>query len=52
MSKTGRILVIIIAIVIQAVLGILYGFSGVCVPAWGCFVTWCVCASIIYRFAG
>lgn len=49
MSKMGRMLIVIIAIMIQIALGILYGFSGISVPAWGCFLIWCICAAIIYK---
>ena len=52
MSKTGRMFVVIIAVMVQVVLGLLYGFSGVTIPAWGCFITWCGCAAIICRVAG
>ena len=52
MSKMGRMFVVIIAVMVQVVLGLLYGFSGMTIPAWGCFVTWCVCAAVIYRFVG
>ena len=52
MSKMGRMLVVLMAVMVQVVLGLLYGFSGVSVPAWGCFVVWCICAAIICRFSG
>lgn len=52
MSKMGRMLVVVMAVMIQVVLGLLYGFSGVSVPAWGCFMVWCICAAIICRFSG
>lgn len=52
MNKMGRKLMVVMAVMIQVVLGLLYGFSGVSVPAWGCFMVWCVCAAIIYRFVG
>ena len=52
MSKKGRMLVVMIAVMIQVVLGALYGFSGVSVPAWCCFGVWCACAAVFYRFVG
>lgn len=52
MNKMGRMLVVIVAIMVQIILGLLYGFSGVSVSAGGCFVIWCVCAAIIYRLVG
>lgn len=52
MNKMGRMLVVIVAIMVQVILGLLYGFSGVSVSAGGCFVIWCVCAAIIYRLVG
>ena len=52
MSKKGRMLVVMIAIMIQVVLGALYGFSGISVPAWCCFGVWCACAAVICRFVG
>ena len=52
MSKMLRMFVVIIAVMVQVILGLLYGFSGVSVPAWGGFLTWCFCALIIYRFIG
>lgn len=48
MSKR-KMLVVIIAVMIQMILGALYGFSSVSVPEWGCFVIWCACAAVIYR---
>ena len=52
MSKKGRMFVITIAVMIQVILGALYGFSGISVSAGGCFFIWCVCAAVIYRFVG
>lgn len=52
MNKIGRMLVVVFALMIQVIISILYGFSGISVPAWGCFLTWCVCAVIVYRFVG
>ena len=52
MSKKGRMFVITIAVMIQVILGALYGFSGISVSAWGCFTVWCACAAVIYRFVG
>jgi len=52
MSKMIRMFVVIIAVMIQVILGILYGFSGVSVPAWGCFAVWCVCAVMIDYIIG
>jgi len=52
MSKMIRMFVVIIAVMVQVVLGIIYGFSGVSVPAWGCFAVWCVCAVMIDYIIG
>jgi len=52
MKKTGRTLVVIIAAIIQVVLGILYGFSEITVSAGGCLAIWCVCTAMICRFLG
>ena len=52
MSKRGRILVVVIAIVIQMILAVLYGFSMIAVPAWGGFAGWCACAAIVCRMIG
>ena len=52
MSKMGRMFVVIIAVMVQVILGLLYGFSGMAIPAWGCFVTWCACAAVICKVVG
>ena len=52
MSKVGRMLVVVAAAMIQIILGILYGFSGLAVPAWGCFSVWCICAAMINHMMG
>ena len=52
MNKKGRMFVVIIAVMIQVLLGVLYGFSKVPVPAGVCFIIWCVCAAMICRLTG
>ena len=52
MSKMGRMLVVVMAVMVQVVLGVLYGFSGLSIPAWGCFAVWCVCAVMIDYMMG
>ena len=52
MNKKGRVLVIVAALFLQVILGALYGFSMVSVPAWLYFMIWCVCAAMICKTAG
>ena len=52
MNKKGRMFIVTIAIMIQVMLGVLYGFSKVSVPPEICFCVWCVCAVMICRFTG
>ena len=49
MNKIGRIVVVIISVVIQVLLGVLYGFSKIQVPSGVCFLIWCVCAAMICK---
>jgi heme A synthase len=50
MNKKGRMFVVIIAVMIQVMLGILFGFTKVQVPAGVCFLAWCACAMMICKF--
>ena len=45
-----RMFVVVLAVMIQVILGVLYGFSKVPVPAGVCFLLWCVCAAMICKF--
>ena len=49
MSKSGRWMVVMVAIVVQIVLGIVYGFSSMQIPASVCFIIWCACTMMICR---
>ena len=50
MSKSGKWMVVMVAIVVQIVLGIVYGFSSIQIPASVCFIIWCACTMMICRF--
>ena len=52
MNKKGRMFIVTIAIMIQVMLGVLYGFSKVSVPPEICFCVWCVCAVMSCRLTG
>jgi len=45
----GRIAVVVVAVLVQLILGMLYGFSVVKIPALGSFIIWCACAVAICR---
>ena len=49
MSKRGRKMIVTLALAVQIILGILYGFSDIQVPAAVCFIIWCGCAMMINR---
>ena len=50
MSKKGKMFVVMIAIFIQVILGVGYGFSNLPISAGACFVIWCACTMMICRF--
>lgn len=52
MNKRGRVLVVLVGVVLQLMLGVLYGFSKAPVSGLGCFAIWCGCAFIVYQFVG
>lgn len=52
MSKKGKVLIIIVALIIQIVIGATYGFSMISIPSWIYFMVWCMCATMICKVAG
>lgn len=52
MNKRGKSFLIMIAVMVQIMISILYGFSDIQIPATGCFAIWCICAVLINKAAG
>ena len=52
MKKRGKSFLIMIAVMVQIMISILYGFSDIQIPATGCFAIWCICAVLINKAAG
>ena len=52
MSKKGKVLIIIVALIIQIVIGATYGFSMISISSWIYFMVWCMCATMICKVAG
>ena len=49
MNKREKMFVVVMAVMIQVIISVLYGFSKVPVPSGVCLLIWCICAVMICK---